>query len=152
MSAVRLPMPAAIQLEKLKAAGAPNDILIHAVKSRCFTYLSDYVNDISAVSFFEDYAGKHQIDCITAIEHGYQFKFLTINGLKNYLIIRFALKENIDFFISDACIDRVKLQRIWLPELKRTVPDLWSIEITDDHPGSENILAKFSGAAMPVAF
>ncbi|WP_409288577.1 hypothetical protein [Peribacillus sp. SCS-37] len=144
MSAVRLPMPAALQLEKMKAAGAPNDVLIHAVKSHDFTYLADYVNDIYSVSYFKDYAGKHINECITAIEHGYQFKFLTFNGLKNYLIIRFALQENIDFFLTGASIENVILHRDWIAELKRTIPGLWTIEMTaDDNPGSEIVMAKF---------
>ncbi|MDN4075520.1 hypothetical protein [Fictibacillus terranigra] len=87
----QLPMPAGLRIEHTKAAGIDNEPLFRALKEKDREALQPAGEDLDWDYIFS-YTEDHEEDVKEAIHHGYEFKFLTINGLRIYLQLRFSLQ------------------------------------------------------------
>lgn len=62
------------------------------------------------------------------INHGYQIKFITFNGLKNLLRIRFNKKPDKDYVLQEKGIQNLVLNQKELQSVKQMLSKNWVLE------------------------
>lgn len=101
---VRLSMPIAFLIENIRTSAVSNDKLIQIIKNREFTFIADQVDD-PTMNFEERIQTAEELSepWEEAIRGGYSFKFLHLNGLKNFL--RFALTKSMKLIIVNKILN-----------------------------------------------
>lgn len=123
----RLPMPAGLRIELAKKAGLSHEELFRALKEKDEAVLKAAGENLDWDYMFS-LTEKHEEEIQSAINEGYVFKFLTINGLKNYLRIRFHLNETADYEATEHGINRLTLSEENAQELRSTLSGQWELE------------------------
>ncbi len=126
----RLPMPAGLRIELSRAAGLDNETLFRALKEKDVKVLQPAGEDLDWEYMFS-YAEQHEEEVKAAIYHGYEFKFLTINGLRNYLKIRFGFEDGHDFEINEEGIVSLEMSAEDVKELEGALPGHWILSTLD---------------------
>ncbi|MCQ6266805.1 hypothetical protein M1K46_14200 [Fictibacillus sp. WQ 8-8] len=126
----RLPMPAGLRIELSRAAGLDNETLFRALKEKDVKALRPAGENLDWEYMFS-YAEQHEEEVKVAIYHGYEFKFLTINGLRNYLKICFGFKDGHEFDVSEEGVFSLKINAEDVKELEGALPGHWNLSTLD---------------------
>ncbi|MFC0186675.1 hypothetical protein ACFFJY_00150 [Fictibacillus aquaticus] len=125
MSKVKLPMPAGLILERAAAKGLAGAVLADAVRYKNRPAFQETGISEESIDFIFEYGSENMEICENAILQGYEFKFLSIRGLQNFLIARLGLEEGKDFTISETHLDRVVIPAEKYQGVRETIPGNW---------------------------
>ncbi|MBM7693454.1 hypothetical protein JOC77_002894 [Peribacillus deserti] len=143
MSEVRLPLPVGLRIESILSRGITKQSLSQALKKNSYTEIIAQGADEDEAAYLFKYALEHREDCISAVELGYQFKFLTIRGLKKFLILKYDLIEGEDLIFKGTSLEKVRLKKDWLPEIESAITRYWKICISEEAAAKNEVTAKF---------
>ncbi|WP_026695031.1 hypothetical protein [Peribacillus kribbensis] len=152
MTAARLPLPVGLRLEAILSQGITREELILSLKKNQYNELVFRGGNETDLSYFFHYAESQPEECLSAVRDGYSFKFLTIRGLKNFLILKYGLRNGTDLEFHQTYIDRVRLKKKWLPEISSMITSLWTFTILQEDEEQESVLVRFeSSTALQTA-
>ncbi|SDM46132.1 hypothetical protein SAMN04488137_0245 [Fictibacillus solisalsi] len=126
MKATKLPMPAGMRIEQARAAGLEDETLFQALKNKDLSLLNAAGKELDWEYLFS-YTEQHEEQIKSAIFYGYQFKFLTINGLRNLLETRFALIEEKDFKLTNTGVTILEMSVEDAKELEHVLDGHWLV-------------------------
>lgn len=128
----------AVLLESLRSNGVSNQELLNNLDGRAWeeTFSTEYEALLNIYS-----QDKQQF--IELLENGYSVKFITFNGLKNLLKMKFNKLEEQDYKIVDNTFELLELNPQQLSTLKQLLSINW---VVDEHEREgldpESILVK----------
>jgi hypothetical protein len=125
MSKAKLPMPAGLILERAAAKGLAGADLADAVRYKNRPAFQDAGISEESIDFIFQFGEENMEACENAILHSYEFKFLSIRGLQNFLIARLGLEEGKDFTFTETHLDRVMIPADKFQGVRETVPGNW---------------------------
>ena len=113
----------AVLLESLRSNGVSNQELLNNLDGRSWeeTFSTEYEALLNIYS-----QDKQQF--IELLENGYSVKFITFNGLKNLLKMKFNKLEEQDYKIVDNTFELLELNPQQLSTLKQLLSINWTVE------------------------
>ncbi|MER2006586.1 MAG: hypothetical protein ABS939_03960 [Psychrobacillus sp.] len=125
MKNIKLSMMEAVLLESLRSNGVSNQELLNNLDGRSWeeTFSTEYEALLNIYS-----QDKQQF--IELLENGYSVKFITFNGLKNLLKMKFNKLEEQDYKIVDNTFELLELNPQQLSTLKQLLSINW---VVDEH-------------------
>ena len=125
MKNIKLSMMEAVLLESLRSNGVSNQELLNNLDGRSWeeTFSTEYEALLNIYS-----QDKQQF--IELLENGYSVKFITFNGLKNLLKMKFNKLEEQDYTIVDNTFELLELNPQQLSTLKQLLSINW---VVDEH-------------------
>ena len=123
MKNIKLSMMEAVLLESLRSNGVSNQELLNNLDGRSWeeTFSTEYEALLNIYS-----QDKQQF--IELLENGYSVKFITFNGLKNLLKMKFNKLEEQDYKIVDNTFELLELNPQQLSTLKQLLSINWTVE------------------------
>ncbi|WP_440119308.1 hypothetical protein [Paenibacillus sp. QZ-Y1] len=139
MSSTQLSIPVALLVENALTSGEPSEVIIDCLQRRDYSLLLSKVKE-PAMDFDERLQtatdiGEHWDE---AIQSGYEFKFLHINGLKRLLDFRFDLKVERDFIQEDLSLKHIHLTLQEIELLQSMIGRQWIVQEEKREIGSES--------------
>ncbi|MEK4523807.1 hypothetical protein NSQ95_02250 [Psychrobacillus sp. FSL W7-1457] len=125
MKNIKLSMMEAVLLESLRSNGVSNQELLSSLDGRSWeeTFSTEYEALLNIYS-----QDKQQF--IELLENGYSVKFITFNGLKNLLKMKFNKLEEQDYKIVDNTFELLELNPQQLSTLRQLLSINW---VVDEH-------------------
>ncbi len=113
----------AVLLESLRSNGVSNQELLNNLDGRSWeeTFSTEYEALLNIYS-----QDKQQF--IELLENGYSVKFITFNGLKNLLKMKFNKLEEQDYKIVDNTFELLELNPQQLSTLRQLLSINWTVE------------------------
>ncbi|PLT31399.1 hypothetical protein [Peribacillus deserti] len=142
MGTIRLPLPVGLKIESILSKGISKQSLSRSLMQNNMTHITSLGADENDAAYLFQYASEHKSDCITAVEQGYEFKFLTIRGLKNFLQLRYGLIDGVDLIFKEDSLESVKLRKAWLRDIETAITKHWSFTIVDEYGSS--VMGRFT--------
>ncbi|MGE6576466.1 hypothetical protein [Paenibacillus xylanexedens] len=129
MSRTQLSIPVGLLVENVLTSGVPGDVIIEWLQRRDFSRLLPLVKE-SAMDFDERLQTADDIgdDWEKAIRHGYEFKFLHINGLKRLLDFRFDRKVDRDYVQDELSLKHIQLTTEEIELLQSLIGRQWIVQ------------------------
>ncbi|MCM3357944.1 hypothetical protein [Psychrobacillus sp. MER TA 171] len=123
MKNIKLSMMEAVLLESLRSNGVSNQELLNNLDGRSWeeTFSTEYEALLNIYS-----QDKQQF--IELLENGYSVKFITFNGLKNLLKMKFNKLEEQDYKIVDNTFELLELNPQQLSTLRQLLSINWTVE------------------------
>ncbi|WP_298470931.1 hypothetical protein [uncultured Psychrobacillus sp.] len=123
MKYIKLSMMEAVLLESLRSNGVSNQELLNNLDGRSWeeTFSTEYEALLNIYS-----QDKQQF--IELLENGYSVKFITFNGLKNLLKMKFNKLEEQDYKIVDNTFELLELNPQQLSTLRQLLSINWTVE------------------------
>lgn len=141
---MKLTMKEAVLLESLRSNGVSNQELLNTLDSRSWeeTLSPEYETLLNI--YLQD---KERF--IELLEDGYSVKFITLNGLKNILKMKFNKLENDDYKMVDNTFELLELNSQQLSTLRQLLSINWVIEEHErEGLDPESILVKLKPVAV----
>lgn len=138
MATPTLNMMDAYRLETLLSKGIDKHELITALKEK----------DLEALITLDDSFDYHDLlqqpeEKITEFEEAvfgsYAISYLTINGLRNLLRLKYGFKEEVDYTLSSKRLDHLPVDSNQLEEIKLLVGSVWKVQENDKDSNSTHI-------------
>ncbi|MER2260946.1 MAG: hypothetical protein ABS934_02950 [Psychrobacillus sp.] len=120
---MKLTMKEAVLLESLRSNGVSNQELLNKLDGRSWeeTFSTEYETLLNI--YLQD--KEHFIELL---EDGYSVKFITLNGLKNLLKMKFNKLEDQDYKIVDNTFELLELNQQQLNTLRQLLSVNWVVE------------------------
>ena len=120
---MKLTMKEAVLLESLRSNGVSNQELLNMLNGRSWeeTFSTEYETLLNI--YLQD--KEHFIELL---EDGYSVKFITLNGLKNLLKMKFNKLEDQDYKIVDNTFELLELNQQQLNTLRQLLSVNWVVE------------------------
>ncbi|MFJ5769323.1 hypothetical protein [Psychrobacillus sp. NPDC093180] len=121
----------AYMIETLRSNGLSNEEMVALLEKK---NISD-LKQINTKFDFNNLINLYEQDKDTfksVLQDGYTVKFLTMNGLKNLLQMKFDKDAEKDYEISDTGIQRLEIETHKLPALQQLLSINWIIEEQND--------------------
>lgn len=120
---MKLTMKEAVLLESLRSNGVSNQELLNMLNGRSWeeTFSTEYETLLNI--YLQD--KEHFIELL---EDGYSVKFITLNGFKNLLKMKFNKLEDQDYKIVDNTFELLELNQQQLNTLRQLLSVNWVVE------------------------
>lgn len=121
----------AYMIETLRSNGLSNEEMVALLEKK---NISD-LKQLNTKFDFNNLINLYEQDKDTfksVLQDGYTVKFLTMNGLKNLLQMKFDKASEKDYEISDTGIQRLEIETHQLPALQQLLSINWIIEEQTD--------------------
>lgn len=121
----------AYMIESLRSNGISNDELITSLEKKD---ISDWESINSKYDFTEliKLYERDNNEFTTVIQDGYTVKFLTMNGLKNLLQMKFNKVAEQDYQVTDTGIQHLVIDAQSMPALKQLLSANWIVQEHDE--------------------
>jgi hypothetical protein len=123
----RLTLWNAYLVETLRANGMDNSTLLEALKKKDVQAIHHFDESFNYQELIEAYQANPST-LIDAIENSYTVTYLTINGLRNLLRLKFGFVEGEDYTLSDTQIDNLVVNPQQLEEIITLVGSVWYVQ------------------------
>jgi len=117
----------AYMIETLRSNGISNEELLAQIDQRnteAWQKISEHFDFQELVKFAEQDMKRFK----NILSQGYQVKFVTFNGLKNLLRLRFGKEKGTDYELTETGIRNLILDNEQLPVLKGMLSGNWVLE------------------------
>ena len=131
MTAPIITLMDAYMLERLLARGISKESLVQSIHAHTLNQYNgtehsfDYSELDTAVDGKESIYGE-------AILDGYAVSYMTINGLKNLLKMKFGFLENKDYTPYEAKLEKLVVIPIQLEVINKMIGRVWTVQITNE--------------------
>ncbi|WP_458126745.1 hypothetical protein [Paenibacillus sp. Z3-2] len=151
MSRTQLSIPVGLLVENVLTSGAPEEVIIEWLQRRDYAQLLPLVKE-SAMDFDERLQTAADIgdDWREAIRHGYEFKFLHINGLKRLLDFRFDRKVDRDYVQEDLSLRHIHLTAQEIELLQSLIGRQWTVQAEETEAVEEHSRESELSSHLPV--
>ncbi|MBT2282680.1 hypothetical protein J7E78_03905 [Paenibacillus polymyxa] len=138
MSRTQLSIPVGLLVENVLTSGAPEEVIIEWLQRRDYSQLLPLVKE-SAMDFDERLQTAADIgdDWEKAIRHGYEFKFLHINGLKRLIDFRFDRKVGRDYVQDELSLKHIQLTAQEIKLLQSLIGRQWLVQAEETEAAAE---------------
>ncbi|WP_248928348.1 hypothetical protein [Paenibacillus hamazuiensis] len=127
---IKLSMPVAFMIENCRASGISDDLLIESLLRRDFTAIRHAGDGDIDFAKLLDTAAEIGDDWENAIRYGYEFSFISINGLRKLLNFRFRKLEHQDYEVDGLIIRHLALTAEEVGELRGLISRQWAVNET----------------------
>ncbi|MEK8127741.1 hypothetical protein WMW72_07400 [Paenibacillus filicis] len=124
----KLPQPYALWIEFARSKGADDELLLKALDKGDREFLESF-NSVFKVEGLLEYAAEHPERVRRAISEGYEFTFLTVNGLKFLLEARFGFPREGAYEVKEGSLGPLQLKSDGIEWLQQRLPSFWSIRV-----------------------
>ncbi|OCA88033.1 hypothetical protein A8F94_09420 [Bacillus sp. FJAT-27225] len=114
----------AYMIETLKSKGVTNQELLEAKDSKAWNHIHESFDFTNLLSLREKDPAAFQ----TIVEDGYQVKFVTFNGLKNLLKLKFNKVDEVDYQTTERGIRGLHLHPEERKQLTSLLSKNWTIQ------------------------
>lgn len=122
-------------IENLRSSGITNEEIISALRSGNVEPWQELHKNFDFEELLK-LANKDIEQFQEVLDQGYQVKFITFNGLKNLLRIRFGKEENKDYMLKERGISNLVLDHEQLECVKQMLSENWVLkEVEDENEG-----------------
>lgn len=123
MNDLKLTMMEAVLLEFLRSNGTSNEYLLRNLENHSWedTFNTEYQTLLKVYEQDKDQFRE-------LLENGYSVKFITFNGLKNLLKLKFKKVEDNDYKLVDNTIELLELNPQQLTALRQLLSINWIVE------------------------
>ncbi|HLR54111.1 MAG TPA: hypothetical protein VK078_05230 [Pseudogracilibacillus sp.] len=130
-------------IESPLARGMERQTLLEYVQQEKTAELNDFVRRFEYKDLIEAYKENPE-NIASAIQFGYQVKFVTLGGVKNLLGMKFALEEEKDFKATENSVLNIPLTQDQFAIVKEMLSSNWELQTTiaSDDGFFVNILPK----------
>ncbi|NME05326.1 hypothetical protein [Psychrobacillus sp. BL-248-WT-3] len=145
MKNIKLTMMEAVLLESLRSNGVSNQELLDCLDGRSWeeTFSTEYETLLNIYN-----QDKQQF--IELLENGYSVKFITFNGLRNLLKMKFNKLEEQDYKIVDNTFELLELNPQQLSTLRQLLSINWVVEEHErEGLDTDSILVKLKPVVVP---
>ena|SRR5690625_1664004 len=127
MDLIKVSLPIAYMIESLRHNGVSDQELLKQVEKKDISSWESFnlnfdFNELIKLS------EKNPHDFNSIIHDGYSVKFLTINGLKNLLWLKFHKKESQDYHLNNYGISTLTLNKQQYLTLQQLLSSNWNIQ------------------------
>ncbi len=144
MTTGKLSQPYALRIEILRAYGITDQELIDAFKegdiSRFQALAEGKVDFTPLLEFSRD----NWEEFVQAVQHGYEIKFSTFNGIKNFLSCKFGQEAERDYVDTGESLEKLKLKDKDVAWLRSVLSKNWSVMQEEDPSGAETKTVKIA--------
>ncbi|WP_449536326.1 hypothetical protein [Ferdinandcohnia sp. Marseille-Q9671] len=127
MALLRISLMDAYMIETLRSYGISNQEILAQVKQKDVHSWKNINSDIDFNELLK-LADLNLDDFQSILLRGYQVKFVTFNGMKNLIKLRFGKVPDIDYELVENGIKNLSLQEEQLHILKQMLSPNWKIE------------------------
>lgn len=127
MTAHRISLMDAYMIESLRSSGITNKEILSALKAGNIEPWQELHKNFDFEELLK-LANKDIEQFQEVLDQGYQVKFITFNGLKNLLRIRFGKEENKDYVLEERGISNLVLDHEQLESVKQMLSENWVIK------------------------
>lgn len=152
MSRTQLSIPVGLLVENVLTSGAPGEVMIEWLQRRDYAQLLPMVKE-PTMDFDERLHTAAEIgdDWEEAIRHGYEFKFLHINGLKRLLDFRFDRKADRDYVQEELSLRHIHLTVQEIELLQSLIGRQWIVQAEETEAVEENSRVSELSSHLPVS-
>lgn len=131
MTTPTLNMMDAYRLETLRSKGLETEKLIQALEEKDLESLLQ-TDDSFDYKDLLDQTDKKMDLFKKALTNNYAISYLTINGLKNLLRLKFNVTEEKDYTLSSQRLDDLIVTSDQLKTIETLIGSVWRVEVTDE--------------------
>jgi len=121
----------AYMLESLLSKGVKKEALVQAIENHSLDQFTQTEQSYDYAQLNESVKGKEQ-NYIDAVKGPYAISYLTINGLKNLLRIKYGFEEGTDFTLYEQKLEQLTVTQQQLTEIQALVGSVWSVKKSAD--------------------
>jgi len=125
-------------IETLRSNGVSNDELLNQIRQQDISPWEKVKPNFDFTGLINLYEQDPKAFA-SILSDGYTVKFITMNGLKNLLKMKFDKIEERDFQLTDNGVSHLKVDEVIYPALKQMLSKNWIIHELPEHDSSHSI-------------
>lgn len=118
----------AYAIENLRSYGYTNEEILSKVKDKDIDEFKKVKENLDFTLLIDM---EESVGLRTLLEDGYQVKFLTFNGLKNLIKLKFGKLAEEDYHVDEFTLSGLKLDEGQAVELKKALSPNWQMDGED---------------------
>lgn len=118
----------AYAIENLRSYGYTNEEILSKVKDKDIDEFKKVKENLDFTLLIDM---EESVGLKTLLEDGYQVKFLTFNGLKNLIKLKFGKLAEEDYQVDEFTLSSLKLDEGQASELKKALSQNWQMKEED---------------------
>ncbi|WP_208559290.1 hypothetical protein [Marinilactibacillus kalidii] len=127
----------AYMIERLLSKGISKESLIQSIYAHTLNQYQSEEDSYDYAALDTAVQGKESL-YEAAITDGYVVSYLTINGLKNLLEIKFGFQASRDYTLQDAKLEKLVVTRAQFDAITLLVGRVWTVQLTSE-PSSDTM-------------